>query len=794
MRVLVVVLLGCTLLLAATSSDEDAHGFRVADDAKTPVVAEKENALQFHRVADRGLIEKEGCDDHQRGEQWGSSDQYNCICGGADRLCYRVDCLPGSETDRDSNGLWNCYVDFNKSDIPGSAERVFDREKRMSGVDAFGVFTGVLGIVDFIISRKEAQETTAQLNEIQGQIRALDRKVDDLTQSVSDLKLGQDYLEQVILHGKTELRLRNMLDTLANMQIGDDGQYIGSDVEAWADSVVSFDSDGIKQVLFNMLDMVNPQSKVFNGKSLFEIYHQQYREGDLEKYSEKMPKKVSQVYGLVGGGYALWIAALRIKGRTGDIPAKVQEGKRELSSVRKSLEKFVTFGTCPSGYRLKNRKCYKAFSIPKSWSEASEYCRTQGHGGKLAMPKDSDTNNFLIELKNAESTTSGFWFGLNDRDSEGHWRWNDGTSLGSFKYWAQNEPNNRWGRNWYGKPLGNEDCAVYIQKIWKNEWNDDHCKFEKYFICETMPYGVELFRSDFRCGKNHLTVDGYLAECNPTGTNPCCSNYGWCDVGPDHCDCDGCTDYSLKGVNVALDTTSFQTSISSGGVASRAVDGNTDTNWVAGSCTHTAEEANPSWRVDLGQSYVIDRVVIFNRRDCCSERISPFNIHIGYSDQVSANTKCGGDHQFAVNQPSMSVACRGLRGRYVGVRLPGPSRILTLCEVQVFATPASIRLVGGTSVSEGRVEVFHDKEWGTVCDDKFDVNDANVVCRQLGYDGATEARKKSAFGRGSGRIWLDELACGGSETTIDDCGHSGWGKHDCAHNEDAGVVCDDRRP
>ncbi|XP_066295744.1 scavenger receptor cysteine-rich domain-containing group B protein-like [Branchiostoma lanceolatum] len=105
----------------------------------------------------------------------------------------------------------------------------------------------------------------------------------------------------------------------------------------------------------------------------------------------------------------------------------------------------------------------------------------------------------------------------------------------------------------------------------------------------------------------------------------------------------------------------------------------------------------------------------------------------------------------------------------------------------------SIRLVGGTSNSEGRVEVFHDGQWGTVCDDGFGLNDANVVCRQLGHGRATAARGSAAFGQGSGKIWLDEVACEGYETYIGGCHHPGWGTHFCEHHEDAGVVCSNPR-
>ncbi|XP_019613870.1 PREDICTED: uncharacterized protein LOC109461842 [Branchiostoma belcheri] len=155
--------------------------------------------------------------------------------------------------------------------------------------------------------------------------------------------------------------------------------------------------------------------------------------------------------------------------------------------------------------------------------------------------------------------------------------------------------------------------------------------------------------------------------------------------------------FATTDLNAALGKTAFQTSSLNGtqgpGVASLAVDGITNTymNYGTATCTHTKEETGPSWWVDLGRSYVIDRVVIFNRMDCCSERLNPFNIHIGDSDQVSENPRCGGDHQIDVTKPSVSIPCRWMIGRYVGVRLTGPSRILTLCEVQVITEPCQVR-------------------------------------------------------------------------------------------------------
>jgi len=99
-----------------------------------------------------------------------------------------------------------------------------------------------------------------------------------------------------------------------------------------------------------------------------------------------------------------------------------------------------------------------------------------------------------------------------------------------------------------------------------------------------------------------------------------------------------------------------------------------------------------------------------------------------------------------------------------------------------------VRLVGGESLREGRLEVYYNGTWGTVCDDGFNDAAARVVCYSLGY-GRIGRSAGNRYGAGNGTIWLDELRCNGRETSIADCSHRGWGNHSCSHSQDASVSC-----
>ncbi len=105
-----------------------------------------------------------------------------------------------------------------------------------------------------------------------------------------------------------------------------------------------------------------------------------------------------------------------------------------------------------------------------------------------------------------------------------------------------------------------------------------------------------------------------------------------------------------------------------------------------------------------------------------------------------------------------------------------------------FSDKRKVRVVGGHSPCAGRVEVHHDGQWGTVCDDDWDMAEAGVVCRELDCGEPVDALGDAHFGQGSGKIWMSAL-CSGMESTLKNCASAGWGIHTCTHNGDAGIIC-----
>uniref|UniRef100_A0A669BS82 Soluble scavenger receptor cysteine-rich domain-containing protein SSC5D n=1 Tax=Oreochromis niloticus TaxID=8128 RepID=A0A669BS82_ORENI len=130
-----------------------------------------------------------------------------------------------------------------------------------------------------------------------------------------------------------------------------------------------------------------------------------------------------------------------------------------------------------------------------------------------------------------------------------------------------------------------------------------------------------------------------------------------------------------------------------------------------------------------------------------------------------------------------------------------------LCNIVhiVFSLIGWIRLAGsGSTRCSGRVEIYksyydynsyhYRSSWGTVCDDGWDLQDAEVVCRELGCGIALEALGSAYFGQGTGTFLHSNVDCSGSETSIDNCRYSSYISYSCHHGRDAGVVCSETLP
>ena len=111
-----------------------------------------------------------------------------------------------------------------------------------------------------------------------------------------------------------------------------------------------------------------------------------------------------------------------------------------------------------------------------------------------------------------------------------------------------------------------------------------------------------------------------------------------------------------------------------------------------------------------------------------------------------------------------------------------------------FTDTVTVRLANDCDIEyEGRLEVYYHGMWGSVCGDGWDLNDAQVVCRQLGYGQAISARHEVFYGQTSDQNLLDNVSCVGTERIISECSHGGWGIRNCYYNESAqaGVKCAD---
>ncbi|XP_070534535.1 uncharacterized protein [Ptychodera flava] len=219
-------------------------------------------------------------------------------------------------------------------------------------------------------------------------------------------------------------------------------------------------------------------------------------------------------------------------------------------------------------------------------------------------------------------------------------------------------------------------------------------------LCEVEVHGsrATLWRPDQRCGPRYPTISNINGECDPKGGFPCCSPFGWCGISNDHCNCFNCIDYrevykkndskeeeQSGETNLALLKEATQSSLFEIGVPSNAVDGRKNSAWVDKSCTHTLEDDDAWWKVDLGDVYPIDRVVITNRGECCQDRLQGAVVRVGIEENIKRNSKCGDTLSVDdVNDRPIIFKCNGVSGHVVSVQLEGRRDYLTLCEVEVY--------------------------------------------------------------------------------------------------------------
>jgi hypothetical protein len=153
-------------------------------------------------------------------------------------------------------------------------------------------------------------------------------------------------------------------------------------------------------------------------------------------------------------------------------------------------------------------------------------------------------------------------------------------------------------------------------------------------------------------------------------------------------------------VNLAVNKSATQSSTLANAPAFRAVDGNTNGNFFSNSVTHTDNNNQAWWQVDLGGVYPIDNINVWNRTDCCPERLSNFYVLVSEdpftSTDLNATLAQPGVSSFYVSEPAGSPSMVAIlrRGRYVRVQLAG-TNYLSLAEVEVMGQlpPASVNIL-----------------------------------------------------------------------------------------------------
>ncbi|MEQ2204408.1 hypothetical protein XENOCAPTIV_012812 [Xenoophorus captivus] len=155
--------------------------------------------------------------------------------------------------------------------------------------------------------------------------------------------------------------------------------------------------------------------------------------------------------------------------------------KANLTEMSKELIRLQSLSkqkkTCSAGWSMFGCSCYYLSTRSGSWDEGREDCRNKG--SDLLVIDSADEQKYVSAL-----TEKFVWIGLNDKDTEGSWKWVDGSSP-NFTYWSKAQPDNGGGDPRWGE----EDCA-YILSSDQRRWNDRSCSASMQWICEKVPTKV----------------------------------------------------------------------------------------------------------------------------------------------------------------------------------------------------------------------------------------------------------------------------------------------------------------
>ncbi|KAL7855607.1 hypothetical protein AOLI_G00192110 [Acnodon oligacanthus] len=151
---------------------------------------------------------------------------------------------------------------------------------------------------------------------------------------------------------------------------------------------------------------------------------------------------------------------------------KLQTSYDVLTKEREELQRQITEKPCPAGWTKFMSSCYYMSFFGKTWEQSRQDCRMKG--ADLVIINSREEQIFVSGLGRT------LWIGLTDQAVEGHWKWVDGTSLGTG-YWLPGEPNNAHYQS--------ENCAEVVHRVGSSDtlssWNDVPCSRAISWICET---------------------------------------------------------------------------------------------------------------------------------------------------------------------------------------------------------------------------------------------------------------------------------------------------------------------